>query len=219
MANTQIQMTEPAPMVWINLVKPRSGDQKRKPRFETTFLLRPDSADLKRIEAEIQQIAAEKFGHMPQSIPLARGDRLADEAKAKGKDREFLRGYIRLSAHAPVAKLNGDPLMPPRIKVVLNGAIIDRTDDRALAQPALYSGVLTIGTLSFAAYEGMGGGISCYVNEVLSLNKGERINTGVSDEERYAEALNKYVGHVSAVDPTAGDADLQRRFAGVPIEY
>lgn len=209
MSNNQIQMTEPAPMIWVNLVKPRAGDPKRKPRFETTFLLKP-GPDLTRIETEVFQLAREKLGRIEGiSIPLARGDRLADEAKAKGKDRDYLRGYVRLSCHSPITKLNGDPLMPPRLKIVVNGQIVDRTDDRALAQPALYSGVLAVGTLSFTAYEGMGGGVSCYVNEVLSLNKGDRIQTGISDEERYAEVIGKHVGHVSAVDPTAGMGGVQ----------
>ena len=215
MPNNQIQMTEPAPMVWVNLVKPRAGDPKRKPRFETTFLLKP-GPDLARIEQEVFSLAREKLGRVEGiSIPLARGDRLADEAAAKGKDRDFLRGFVRLSCHSPIAKLNGDPLMPPRLKAVVNGQIVDYTDNRVLAQPMLYSGVLAIGTISFTAYEGMGGGISCYVNEVLSLNKGDRINTGVSDEEKYAEVIGKHIGHPSAVDPTAGMSDLEKRFAGV----
>ena len=210
MPNNQIQMTEPAPMVWVYLVKPRAGDPKRKPRYETSFLLKPGSADLARIEQEVFSLAREKLGRVEGiSLPLARGDRLADEAKAKGKDREFLRGYVRLSCHAPVTKLNGEPLMPPRLKVIVDRQIVDRTDDRPLAQTALYSGVLAIGTLSFSAFEGMGGGVSCYVNEVLSLNRGDRIQTGVSDEEKYAEVMTKHVGHVSAVDPTAGMSGVQ----------
>ncbi|MGH6796587.1 MAG: ssDNA-binding protein [Methylocella sp.] len=219
MANNQIQMTEPTPLVWVSLVTPRPARPDGQSRYEVTFLLKRDHADLARIEAEIQKLALEKLGRTQGiSIPLAGGDRLADEAKAKGKDREFLRGYIRLSAHAGIARRNGEPLMPPRIKVVLNGRIVDRTDDRALAQPALYSGVMAIGTVSFAAYDGMGGGISCYVNEVLSLNKGERINTGVSDEERYAEVIGKHIGHASTIDPTAGMGSMPDGPAG-PREY
>jgi hypothetical protein len=77
---------------------------------------------------------------------------------------------------------------------------------REIATPFFYSGVLAIGTFQIVGYEGMGGGVSAYLNEVLSLNSGERIAGGPDAEEKYGPAtdFSKYTGHVSAIDPTAG---------------
>jgi hypothetical protein len=204
------QMTHPAPMVWNYLITPKPERTVRgrvfKAAYEATFLFTPDHPDWAPIRAMLRANlpagAAEKF-------PVEDGTKVADEAKAKGKDREWARGKVMFNPHSNVKKQDGSPLMPPRLVVLLNGKYVQYgTSDapREIATPFFYSGVLAIGTFQIVGYEGMGGGVSAYLNEVLSLNSGERVAGGPDAEEKYGPAtdFSKYTGHVSAIDPTAG---------------
>jgi hypothetical protein len=221
------QMTKPAPLVWAHVITPRPArkinGETIAPSFEATFLLPADHPDLAAIKAMLSK-AATGFDKFADKIagnkaagraaldgikfPLESGTKIADQAKAKGKDREFLRGTAMLKGKSNVTKRDGTPLSPPRLVVLQGGKYVRYSDDheRELAKKFFYSGVLAIGTFNFAPYPGMGGGISAYLNEILSLNAGEKINTGVDDEAKYGDpnAFSGYVGKVSAEDPTGG---------------
>ncbi len=141
--------------------------------------------------------------------PVDDGTKIADAARANNRDREFARGKILFKAKSSVATLTGEPLMPPRLVVLQNGKYqpYGVTNDRTLATPFFYSGVMAIGTFNFVGYTGMGGGVTAYLNEVLSLNTGDRIGGGVDPEEKYgsADKFAQYTGHVVvSYDPTEG---------------
>lgn len=213
------QMTKPAIVVWPSVVVPKRASVKlqNEPRFECDFLFKEDHPDLAPIMAMMKTCATAEFGVgiSGRKFPLQRGDKIADDAKLKGRDREFMRGYTKFQVHANVeikqGPKKGQPLAPPRLVVLLNGKYLRFSEDheRALAKQYFYSGVFAVGTFTFVAYPGMGGGVSAFLNEILSLNTGERIKTGIDDEERYgsADQFKGYIGHQSAVDPTAG-ADI-----------
>jgi hypothetical protein len=206
----QYVMTVPAPFVWNYLVTPKPERTVRgmvfKAAYEATVMFAPDHPDWLPIRtllrANLPAGAAEKF-------PVEDGTKIADEAKAKGKDREWARGKILFGPHSNVKKQDGSMLIPPRLVVLFNGKYVSYGTSevpRELAAPFFYSGVLGIGTFMIDGYEGMGGGVTAYLNEVLSLNTGERIAGGPDAEEKYGPAtdFSKYTGHVSSIDPTAG---------------
>lgn len=208
------QMTVPAPMVWCSVVEPRPERPNPKdPRvpfkaaYEATFLFTKEHPDWEPIcaimRAELPDV------HVADPYPVLDGHKVADVAKAANKDREWARGKILFKAKSNVKKLDGGLLIPPALVVILNGKFVkyDTADaPRTLASKFFYSGVSAIGTFHIAGYPGMGGGVTAYLNEVLSLNTGERIAGGMEPEEKYGSADNfsRYTGHVSAVNPTEG---------------
>ncbi len=208
------QMTKPAPIVWVSVVTPRPAGAKNQERYQAAFLLSKDHPDFAPMATMMAKVVKDKYGSTDgRGFPLQHGDKVADEAAAKGRDREWARGKELLEAHSNVRKrmVNGVPgelLNPPRLVVLRDGKYVRYQDEeRPLAKSAFYSGVLAIGTFSFVAYDGFGGGCSCYLNEILSLGVGDKINTGVDDEAKYG-APTQYIGKVSAKDPTVGAEEI-----------
>jgi len=229
------QMTKPAQVVWAHVISPRPARKMKngetaEPAYETTFLFPADHPDLPTIKSLMAK-AATSFEPFAEKItgnknagraaldgikfPLENGNKIADKGAATGKDREFARGMAMLKAKSNVeikaGPKKGQPLSPPRLVVLQNGKYVRYTDEheRPLAKKFFYSGALAIGTFNFAPYAGMGGGVTVYLNEIMSLNAGEKINTGGDDEAKYGDpnAFASYVGHQSSVDPTAGMED------------
>lgn len=208
------QMVMPAPIVWESLVTPKPSHTVAgivyKAQFEVTFLFEPDHPDLKAIKSIFGQLAMAQFGRVDNlKYPLKDGTKEADKAAAASKDREFFRGKVLFQPHVPVTKADGvTPLTPPRLKVLNAGKYVRYEDDasRPAAKKFFYPGCLCVGEFGFSAYTGMGGGVTAYVNEVLSLNSGERIAGGMDDETKYGDVnkWSQYVGTVSSVDPTGG---------------
>jgi hypothetical protein len=228
----QFQMTKPAPIVWAHVIIPRPERRLKNGEmvaaaYETTFLLSTDHPDLKPIKAIMAKVATnfeafadriaenKKMERAPLDgikFPLENGNKIADKGKAADKDREFARGMALLKAKSNVeiktGPKKGQLLLPPRLVVLQNNQYVRYSEEheRGLARKFFYSGVLAIGTFGFSPYAGMGGGVAVYLNEILSLNAGEKINTGVDDEAKYgsADQFKDYVGRVSAEDPTEG---------------
>lgn len=235
----QFQMTKPAPLIWSHLIVPRPARKMKngetsEPCYEGTWLFPTDHPDLAAIKAMMaraamaygpfaDKIAANKAaGRAPLDglkFPLENGNTVADKGVTAGKDREFARGMALLKAKSNVeiktGPKKGQPLSPPRLVVLQNGQYVRYSEEheRPLARKFFYSGVLAVGTFAFSPYAGMGGGVACYLNEILSLNAGEKIATGVDDEAKYGspDTFKGYVGHVSSVDPTV-DSDVQIPF-------
>lgn len=212
------QMVKPAPTIWSHLIKPRPPRTVKgvafKAQYETTFLFGPSDPDFLAIKTMLGQIAMAKFGRVDNlKYPFESGDKLADAARTTGKDKEFLRGKVLFKPHALVTKQDGSPVQPPRLLVLNSGKYIRYQDEaeRPAAGKFFYPGCLCVGEVSLVAYAGMGGGVSAYLNEILSLNTGERISAGVDDESKYGDAnkWSQYVGTVSSVNPMQGmDAEI-----------
>lgn len=229
----QFQMTKPAPLIWASIITPRparrlpSGDTV-EPAYEGTWLFPPDHPDLSTIKAMMAKAAtgfapfAERIAANKEAgralldkiaFPIKNGNKVADHGAAADppKDREFARGMALLKAKSNVeiktGPKKGQPLSPPKIVVLQGDRYVRYSDEheRQLAKKFFYSGVLAVGTFAFAPYAGMGGGVACYLNEILSVNAGEKITTGGDDEAKYGnpDQFKGYVGHVSSVDPTA----------------
>ncbi|MGE3279710.1 MAG: ssDNA-binding protein [Alphaproteobacteria bacterium] len=210
------QFVKPTRIIWAHLIKPRPGRTVNgtvyKPQYEVTFLFDPDHPDFIAIKAMLGREAMTTLGRVDNcKYPLERGDALADKAKAKDKDREFLRGMILFKAHGLVTRQNGEDADPPRLKLLQNGQYVsfDR-DERKAAEKFFYPGVHCVGDISLVGYTGMGGGVSAYLNEILSFNYGERVAGGVDDETKYGDPSkwSQYVGTVSSVNPTVGAGEI-----------
>ena len=219
MANNEpYLMTKPARVIWVYAVDPRAANPRlgTEPRFETTFMFPEGHPDFKEIMSRLAAASREKFGKLDGiKFPLKRGDTVADEQAARGNDRSFLRGFSLLTAHANLevktGPKKGQKLSPPRLVVLQNGVYQNYGDDiagfpRAEARRFFYSGVMARGTFNFVPYDAQGGVVSVYLNEIMSLNVGDRIQTGIDNETKYgsAESHSEYIGHVTAVDPTVG---------------
>lgn len=220
-SNEPYLMTKPTRIIWVHAVDPRPANAKlgTEPRFEVTFMFPEGDEDFKEIMRRMSAVAQEGLpGRALSTIkfPLKRGSAVADAAVLKGNaDRDFLRPFSLLTAHtnceAKTGPRKGQKLLPPRLVVLNNGHYQGYGDEvpgfpRAEARRFFYSGVLARGTFNFVAYEAQGGVVSVYLNELLSLNVGDRIQTGPDNEQKYgsAESHSEYIGKVSSVNPTAG---------------
>ncbi len=206
------QLTTPVTMTFPNLMEAKAVMLKGKatgdPKFSANFEFAADHPDLQALKAKAVEIAramwpnrdfASDVAANNFSFPFTNGDKLADKAKAKNKDREFSRGKAVLTSRSK---------FEPKLAVLENGKLVDYEGDRrALAKNKFYSGVLVLAEINFVAYPGVGqnpDGVTAYLNGVVSLNKGDRVAGGSS----LAETFKDYVGHATDVDPTAGAGNL-----------
>jgi hypothetical protein len=175
------------------------GKEQGTPKFSSNFEFAPDSADLKRMKAQAVAVAREKWPDRDLKelkFPFSSGDKLADKATAKGKDREFSRGKVVVAARSKY---------PPRLSAVIDGKLVEFTDDtRATAKARFYFGVNVLAQFNLVAYDGVGAnpdGVTAYLNMVCSLGTGDRLSSGGASA---AEVFKGYAGHLSEEDPTGG---------------
>lgn len=212
MAETQdnkgvYSLTQPTTLTFPNLLEARAvqvkGKDSGEPKFSSNFELAVDHPDLTGLKAKAAAIARAKWPGRDLkelAFPFTDGSKLADKAKAKGKDREFSRGKVVLTARSK---------FQPRLSILEGGKIVDlETDEQIkLHGRKFYSGVQALAMFNFVAYDGVGNnpdGVTAYLNMVLSLNKGQKLAGGQSA----AEVFKGYVGTVSDEDPTGGAAGL-----------
>lgn len=199
-------LTEPVVMTFPNLLVPKAFGQKGKesgePKFSANFAFAPDSADLKAMKATAARVARAKWPGIDFKVlafPFSNGDKLADEAKAAKKDREYYRGHVIVAARSKYE---------PRLSGIENGVAVDYEGDaRKAANAKFYSGVKVLAQVNFVAYKGVGrnpDGVTAYLNMIFTTNKGTRLSTSQSA----AEVFKGYVGNISAEDPTAGRREM-----------
>lgn len=212
--NNKFVFHENTRAVWNHIFKP--GEFKARPgapaqstpRYDTTLIFPVDSPIAKAFWAHVCDMTRHYFpgldpnsyGSLPKEFwPFKSGDGMIAARAALGKnDREFLRGMYALNAHRST---NIDQ-MP--VGVLLNGNFVDfhPGDPLYAAQaPKFYSGVEVIATIAVAKRSQGPTGLTCYIEHLLSLCRGDRIaDGGRSSEDRYAEYRGKIVG----VSPYSG---------------
>lgn len=199
-------LTEPVVMTFPNLLTPKAFGQKGKEsgelKYSANFSFNPDSADLKAMKATAVRIARAKWpGRELKELcfPFSNGTKLADDAKANKKDREFYRDKVIVAARSKYE---------PRLSGIENGKVVDYEGDlRAQASKKFFSGAEVLAQVNFVAYKGVGrnpDGVTAYLNMVFTTGKGVRIGGG----QTAAEVFKGYVGTISAEDPTAGAAGI-----------
>jgi hypothetical protein len=219
--------TTPVLMTFPNLLEAkrvkRNGKETGDPKYSANFEFDLANADqvamLTALRDEMLRIAAERWPHMmpvtdlyggPINFPVTRGDFLADKAKAKDKDREFSRGKVVLVARSKYQ---------PNLSALLGGKLVEfNSEDTVKANgKVFYSGSDALFQINLQAYdaidEGDKPGITAYLNQVCSLNRGKKLTgTGASA----ATVFSGYVGTVSQVDPTVGQTSAT---AGAPPAF
>ncbi len=216
-------------LVWPSVVTPKAAHTHNgisyKSQYEGRFLFRPDHPDLPEVRRIIGALTVATFGAIKPGLkfPIEAGDPLADAGKAKTPpvDREFFRGMGVLTAHSVVTKQNGDKARPPTLVLFRGGEDyrVFGEDERNAAAPFFYPGVEVLGEFSFSAFTGMGGGVTCYLNELVSLNTGERMAGAYDPATKYGAAASRHVGTVSSVDPTVAAAGVGSAQTGAQLPF
>lgn len=198
-------LTVPVPLTFPNLITPKAfgarGKETGEPKFSANFEFAPDSADLKGMKAVAAAVAKAKWpGRSLKELafPFSNGDKLADDAKANKKDREFYRGKIVLAARSKYE---------PKLAGFENGQPVDyQGDARKAAAGKFYPGVEVLAQFNFVAYKGVGknpDGVTAYLQFVFTTGKGERRSTG----QTAAEVFKSYIGTASQENPFSVPAD------------
>jgi hypothetical protein len=96
---------------------------------------------------------------------------------------------------------------PPELSVLVGKEIVDLSDDvaRAKNKAKFYSGCFYYFQVCVMAYDGGNSGVCCYLEKVLTTNKGEK--RGGSGGASAKETFSQYIGKQSAEDPTDGIDD------------
>lgn len=198
---------EPVRAAFLNVIKPSAvmvdGKPKGDPTYNGTFLLRPDSADLKDLKALFVSIARAKWPAKPLtevSFPLKLGEKKAEQSKAKGKDGSFYLGHVVLNADSknPLTLSVFEPGPPSKVVELDTPALL------AQYQNKFYYGCFVVPQLALVAYAGNGSNIpdcvKAYLQMVMWFGDGTRI--GGQDA---TEVYKDYIGRVTpGVDPTGG---------------
>lgn len=198
----RIALTAPVRMIFPNLItaKPfmRDGKPQGDAKFGARFLFEPDHVDLKAIKQKAAAVAQAKWpGRELKTLafPFASGDAQAEKSKAKGKDAEFMRGLIVLTARSKY-EVQLSTLEGGKIKEIVGTA-------RAAAASKFYGGAYVAPALNFVAYNGVGqnpDGVTAYLDMVLFVKDGPRIGGGGNA----ADVFKGYAGNYSDESPTAG---------------
>jgi Protein of unknown function (DUF2815) len=187
---------------YVHILKPRTYHEGKadagKPYFEVTFLLpegSPECLEALNVAANVARAHFPGRDFATMKFPFEKGDVLfAKDAKKYA----WAQGMRLLTTRSPAR---------PALAVVLNGAMkkIDRDDDAEVSanNRYFYSGTEALGRLNFKEYEGMGGGVKAYLNQFVSLNRGDKLSGGAD----IAEVFGGYIGLESNIDPTAGQGN------------
>lgn len=199
--------TRPQTITFPNLDEPRAiknkkGKEVGDPKYSANVEMEPGSDDEKAMKAEAAKVARAKWPGVDLKtvrVPWESGDKVADKAKAKDKNREFSRGKTVLTARSKYQ---------PKLSQVANGKIVDVDgENKAIVKKVFYHGVHGLVQVTFSAYEQEDAngdevkGVNAYLDMVLSLNKGERLAGGPSA----AEVFKGYIGQQTDEDPTGED--------------
>lgn len=201
--------------------EPKPGRPAGDPRFDATFILKPDSPDLlalkdlvvtmakslypgkKLVTRRLTQEEVDDAGVVEITVPWSNGTRAADKAKENGKDMEFARDQFLLKASSKYA---------PALSAVENGKIVEYADPetRPTLTKLFYSGAFLVPYVQLHSYKSMGddgkpGGVGLWLSAVCFVKHGPRLAGG--NRANVAEVFASYAGKVSGADPTAGDMD------------
>lgn len=194
------KFSTPHVLIYPHLLTPRAFKDPKtgregKPRYEASFLFN-DLSDIDLTAMVTIAADAARAMHPGRDLkslrmPFKKGDELAAKAEAKSKERNWAKGSIILETKTEHL---------PKMGVVKAGRVVDLLSPAEVAANigAFYSGTEAYAQVRFVAYEGMGGGVTAYLQHVLSLNKGDKIAGGQST----AEVFGGYIGIETNEDPT-----------------
>jgi hypothetical protein len=189
------------------------GGAAGAPRYNVQCLIEAAHPQLGEIQQLVMAVANEAFPGRQwpttanNGLPLKNGATLNAERVAAGRQPyDCYNGHFVLFTQKPEKSQAGTILDPPILKVLMNGEYVEFADaQRPLAKEYFYNGVRAVGEFQLKAFAGFGGGVTCYLNRIYSLNVGEKIAVGKDDEERFGSIaeMAQYQGSVSTVNPLA----------------
>lgn len=188
------------------------------PEFRLRCLVPQSHPQLAELNAIIIRLAQQAFParvdqngqwtHYGLNLPLKSGEQAIAEAAAKAQaanrkapEMDYMQGQLLLSTHTGEKKRDGTMKDPPLLAVKQGGEFKRYEGQfRPAAREFFYNGVYASVEVSLKAYAGGSGGVTCYLNSVLSLGVGDRINMGRSLEDSFgsADSYDEFIGHVSA---------------------
>lgn len=211
-SNSLFSLTAPAILAHPNLFEPRAfgakGKETGEKKYSANIVLDPtnpaNKSDLDAMKAVAATVAKARWpGRDLKTLkfPFSSGDKIvAKRQEKKGTtyngDADFQKGKVIIACRSKYE---------PRLAVIENGRITDLEGPaRLAAKGKFFFGCEVLAQVNFVPYDGVGAnpdGVTCYLNMVVSLNKGTRLSGGASA----AETFRGYVGHTSAEDPTGGE--------------
>ncbi len=188
--------------VYLNVFDPKpfkkNGKEVGEPKFGVTLMMPSDYSLLPGLKAKIAEAARSKWPTRALSelkFPLGTGDKAAERAKLKGKNRDFMKGLLVLTARSKY---------PPTLSVLEGGKIITLESDvlKAKYKSKFYSGCMVGASVNFVPYDADDGddGVTAYVQSLLWVKDGERI--GGRDQ---AEVFKSYMGTTTSENPLGDD--------------
>lgn len=195
---------------------PKDGGPKGAPKYEATFMFRPDSPELMQIRNIIIAEADAKYPGAIQrnpdgsvlpspllSLPLKHGQEYYDKSTAEQrKGREAFRSYVMFHTSCAASR-------PPSLAYLVNGQAVDLPLDATRTQyedAHFYGGAHVLFQVNIVPFKA-GSGIVAYLNTVTSLSRGDRVPAFSGGEQLPASQVhNQHIGQATAYDPTAGGA-------------
>ena len=193
----------------------RNGKETGEAKFGAVWVFDPSSKDLENIKAKAAEAARAKWPGKSLSelqFPFKSGDKEWEKRvaklKAEGKEDDgkgdFQKGKVLMKASSK---------FQPKLSVWLKGQKepTELTDEGMfrIHGGKFYFGVKTLFEVNFMPYEpvreGDKPGITAYVQQVCSINEGERLAGG----RAASEVFKGYSGKVSDMDPTAGASGME----------
>lgn len=192
----------------------RNGKETGEAKYSGVWVFEPDSQDLKNLKAKAAEAARAKWpGRSLSELQFPFKDGTAECAKrvakmkAEGKEDDgkgdFQIGKVLMKASSK---------FQPKLSVWLPGAKapVELTDETAFKTHGgkFYFGVKTMVEVNFVPYdavrEGDKDGVTAYVQQVCSINQGERL----AGARSASETFKGYSGAVKNEDPTGGAAAM-----------
>lgn len=195
---------------FLNVVEARrvTKSSKEEPKFSGNFEHEDGHPDIAAMRAKIVEVARAKWPSMNIGeaiksgsllVPLGSGDKLADKAKLKNREREWSRGKTVLTARSQ---------FQPQLSYVEGGRLVELGDQSAVvaAKAKFETGKMVLYQVNFVAYDAVGEGkpgVTAYLNMVCSTGFGEKLIKGGPSA---AEVFKGYMGLESHEDPTGAGA-------------
>jgi hypothetical protein len=199
----------PSRLVWVKLFEPEEYNGKMQ--YTVTQVIPFTNPKLQLLKDTLKKVASDAFPGISTGLtwPIKDGN-AANAARAAAGKREydFFRDHMVLKATTRVV----DYRPPPALVLKQAGETKwFEGEARAEAKRFFYDGVEGGLYVTFQAWKSPAGqGVTCYLERVCSINMGDKLELGRSNDDVFAgvnDSLSEYVGHVSAESPTAGMAN------------
>jgi hypothetical protein len=210
----RVTLTAPVRMPFANLVEPKAigekGKAKGDPKYSASFILEPDSGDLKVLKAKAAEVAKArwpgrdlkelKFPFTTGEKKIEREKKRAERKGTTARDQSFFAGKVILDARSKYQ---------PQLAVIVGGKV-EAVEDKSIQKQKFYQGCYVVPRINLVPYDGQADdgvgnpdGVTAYLDAVLFIKDGPKIG-GASA----AEIFKGYAGQVTAEGPGSDDDEI-----------